>query len=53
MLDGLLPTLNVMRKRKRPVAISVPDVDMAAGADSVVEKHTALAVYKGGKVAME
>lgn len=34
-----------MGQRKRPVAVTIPNVDIAAGTDSVVEEHTALAMY--------
>ena len=34
-----------MGQRKRPVAVTIPNVDIAAGTDSVVEEHAALAVY--------
>lgn len=44
-VDGLRSRFNVLGKRKRPVAVTIPGVDAVAGADPVVQEHTALAVY--------
>lgn len=45
VLDGFDPCSNFLGNGKRPVAVAIAHVDIGAGADPVVEKHTALAVY--------